>query len=290
MTSPPFRESLKTVQGASLLALYAFTAMAVIGYGVYGRHPELIPQTEFGLRVFSVSFPMFARLHIVIAALVMAAVLLKSLGWRWVLPFVAVYSLSFAAEHIGTGYGVPFGGYEYTGLLGPKLGGRVPFLIPISWFLMAIPSWVIARHAFDGRRMAVGRITLGALWLTIWDLALDPAMSFLTPYWMWEETGSYYGMPAVNLLGWLVTGLALMGVIEAFSRRVAWETLNLRWMVGYYLAMVAMPLGMLVAAGLWLGVLVTGLAVAAGGAATIRLAAGRTAGLSPSTTLGEVGA
>ena len=103
-------------------------------------------------------------------------------------------------------------------------------------------------------------------------------MSFLTPYWMWEDPGSYYGMPLINLLGWYVTGVALMAAIEGFSSRVRWVDLDTRWMAAYYGAMLAMPLGMLIAAGLWLGVVVTLVAVASASWLTARLGGRETAG------------
>lgn len=242
---------------AALVTLFGFTAMSVLGYGIYGLHPERIPATDFALKLFSTSFELFARVHIVLAALVLAVVLFRRLGVRWLLPLALVSLLAFFAEHIGTGYGIPFGGYEYTGLLGLKVGGRVPLLIPISWFLMALPSWIIARSALDTRSSAARRIALASVWLVVWDLALDPAMSFLVPYWRWEEAGSYYGMPLINLAGWYATGVALMAVIEAFASRSHWDALDVRWMAAYYGAMIALPLGMLAVAGAWLAVMVT---------------------------------
>jgi putative membrane protein len=148
-------------------------------------------------------------------------------------------------------------------LLGLKIGGRVPALIPVSWFLMALPAWVLARAALRRNEARAARIAVAALWLVAWDLALDPAMSFLTPYWVWAESGPYYGMPWVNLLGWYVTGLALMAVIEAFAANAAWDRLSPRWMGAYYAAILLMPLGMVAVAGAWLAVLTTVAAVGA---------------------------
>ncbi len=248
---------------AVLGAFLAFTAVAVVGYGTYGLHPELLPQSERSLAFFTVSFELFARAHIVVAALALGWMLVGSVGLRWLIPFAAVYALSFTAEHVGTGHGIPFGGYAYTGLLGPKLGGRVPALIPVSWFLMALPSWVLARRGFREARWSVGRVVLGATWLTAWDLALDPAMSFLTPYWSWAEAGPYYGMPLVNLAGWFLTGLVLLSVLETLSGWARLDALDSEWMLRYYGVMLLMPLGMLAAAGLWLGVTISAGAVVA---------------------------
>ena len=151
---------------------------------------------------------------------------------------------SAAGEFVGTGYGIPFGGYEYTHLLGYKLGGRVPAVIPISWFLMALPSWVLAREMFPGKERWAARAVLGAYLLTAWDLALDPAMSFLTPYWRWEESGPFYGMPWVNLAGWMGTGVVLMVTMEILGARRWASRLSTPWMTAYYAVVLLMPLGM----------------------------------------------
>jgi uncharacterized membrane protein len=179
-------------------------------------------------------------------------VLSSRLGARWLPGLAGVYLLSLMSEHVGTGYGIPFGGYEYTGLLGSRVGPRVPALIPLSWFLMAMPSWVLARAAARGRRLAA--IPVGALGLVLWDLALDPAMSSLTAYWRWEGTGPYYGMPWLNLLGWFVTGLGLMGVLAASDTRIGFDRLPVSWMAVFYGTVLALPLGMLAASGAWIAV------------------------------------
>ncbi|MGD8601787.1 MAG: carotenoid biosynthesis protein [Gemmatimonadota bacterium] len=247
----------KSAMGRSYLWVYAFTLPALLGYWTYGLHPERLAGSELALRIYPFTFPWFARLHIIFGAAVLFAALFKVLRTSWLPVFASVALLSFMAEHIGTGYGVPFGGYGYTGLLGLKVGGRVPALIPVSWFLMALPAWLMARTAFPEGRLR--RVLLGASWLVAWDLALDPAMSFLTSYWRWAEPGTYYGMPWVNLFGWLTTGLVLMAAIEMAATRVALGRVGSRWAAGYFFAILAMPVGMLIAAGVW-GAVATSLA------------------------------
>jgi len=261
----------------ALAALWTFTACAVAGYGWFGLNPGRLPETGFALRLYNVSFQFFAQLQILLALAVLAWPLLGRIGIRIAAPFAAIYLISFFSEHMGTGYGIPFGGYAYTGLLGARLGPRVPMLIPVSWFLMAVPAWILARHALgrDGGRIA--RVVVGSAWLVVWDLALDPAMSFLTPYWRWLETGPYYGMPWMNLAGWFATGVVLMTVLEWSAPRVGLDRLSFPWMVGYFGAMLLMPIGMLVAAGEWLGVGVTAVAAAllwSGSLAWARVGAG----------------
>ncbi len=240
-----------------LAVLLGFTLLAVGGYSVFALHPERIPQDAFSLAFFRISFQFFAQLHILLAFVALAVVLVGRLGGRWLPALLAVYVLSFTAEHVGTGYGIPFGGYGYTGLLGYKLGGRVPVLIPLSWFLMALPAWVMTRAALPQAGSWLARVLVAPVWLVAWDLALDPAMSYLTAYWRWEESGPYYGMPWLNLLGWYVTGLALMAALEALADRTGFHQLPVRWMIAYYVVVALLPIGMLVGSGSWTGVLVT---------------------------------
>ncbi|MDH5198412.1 MAG: carotenoid biosynthesis protein, partial [Gemmatimonadota bacterium] len=187
---------------------------------------------------------------------VLAAVLIRHTGVRWVPAFAAVYVLSFLSEFFGTGYGIPFGGYAYTALLGGKWFGQVPYVIPLSWFAMAIPSFALAR-AFGVAGTPVRRLLVASAILVAWDLALDPAMSHLTPYWVWSDSGPYYGMPWLNLLGWYVTGLVLMGALTLLRADRWIDRLDLRWLGAYYGVNILMPVGMMAAAGMWLGVLVT---------------------------------
>lgn len=249
----PVERPVSRAERMALAALFAFTAVAVAGYGVFGLHPEWLPTNSWATRFYSVSFPFFARLHIGITTVVLGFALWRRGGWRWIGAFASVGTVAFLAEHIGTGYGVPFSGYSYTGLLGPRVGGRVPWLIPISWFVMAAPSYVIARHLLPGGSHTLRRMGLATALLVTWDLALDPAMSFLTPYWLWETPGAFYGMPWVNLLGWAATGFVIMAVLEAWDRAgPAWRLrLSPGWAAAFYLAVLLMPLGMVTAAGLW---------------------------------------
>lgn len=246
---------------SGLVVLVAFTLAALAGYGLFALRPQNLVGVPYAAEFFAISFRFFAQLHILLCFAALATVLVTRTGFRWLPALAAVYVLSFTSEHMGTGYGIPFGGYSYTTLLGIRVGPRVPALIPLSWFLMALPSWVIARAAFPGSRAA--RVTLAAFGLVLWDLALDPAMSSLTTYWRWEETGPYYGMPWMNLVGWYVTGLALMAAIEFLARSGALDGLPVKWMMAYWGVVLLMPLGMLSAAGSWLGVVTTVVAVAA---------------------------
>lgn len=124
----------------------------------------------------------------------------------------------FAVEAIGVATGFPFGTYDYSGELGPKLLD-VPLIIPLAWTWMAWPAWVAATYVTN--RPAV-RIALAALGLAAWDLFLDPQM-VAEGYWRWHSpTPALPGVPGIpigNYLGWLGFALVLMLALTAAGGR-----------------------------------------------------------------------
>ncbi len=127
-----------------------------------------------------------------------------------------------ASELIGTtgilevgGVALPFGAYRYTDMLGPKILGHVPYLIPPSWFALSILSLDLAGRVASGR---TGRILLGTAFMVLWDVALDPAMStgtVLSPvFWTYPGGGIFYGMPLTNWVGWTLVTLVIMSGYE----------------------------------------------------------------------------
>lgn len=244
-----------TLARVGLWALFTVAAASVAGFGIFRAWPHLLASPQ-AMAFYPKAFTLFPRVQIALAFVVLALVLWTHARWRWVAPFIAVYVVSLASELLGTTIGVPFGPYEYTHLLGAKWFDHVPLLIPLSWFTMALPSYALAARAGD-RPGTMRRVVIASLFLLAWDLALDPAMSGATTYWVWGSEGAYYGMPATNLLGWFVTGVALMAVF-ALLRADEWiDRLPRRWIAAYYAANLALPVGMAMAAGMWLAVLAT---------------------------------
>lgn len=237
-----------------LIAFYAFVVAAVSGFATFGLHPELLARTPGAASAYGIIYRYVGSLQVWLAFAVLAIPLVRVARTRWLLAFAAAYLVGFASEFVGTGYGIPFGGYGYTALLGPKILERVPVVIPLSWFAMGAATFALAGCI---TRRPVARIGLGTAFMVTWDLALDPAMSFLTPYWVWADTGPYYGMPWLNLAGWAFTAALIMTVLSGLKAADWLDQLSPRWVAGYYGANLLMPLGMLAAAGLWVGVIVT---------------------------------
>ena len=40
--------------------------------------------------------------------------------------------------------------------------------------------------------------------LVMWDMSIDPASSTVKHEWIWQEGGSYFGVPFSNFLGWFL--------------------------------------------------------------------------------------
>ena len=237
-------------EGGLLWLLILFSGAAVAGFATFGQNPALLSAVPWALSFYGPSYTVFSLGQILLAGGVLSVVLALRAPPRWVLAFGASYVVSLASELAGTNVGFPFGHYSYGGGLGPKWFEDVPWVIPLSWFMMAVPSYYLAgRVAGAGRRWL--RVGLGALILTAWDVPLDPAMSYATSYWIWESSGPFYGMPWVNLGGWLLTSVAIMAILEAMEGRTWIDGLPGSWLAVFYASNVLLAVGIAAGAGLW---------------------------------------
>jgi putative membrane protein len=155
---------------------------------------------------FTLVFVVFALAHCV-----------STEGWRRTAQFFAVSAVvSYLLEETGVRTGLVYGVYHYSDQLGAKLG-HVPVLIPLAWFMMIYPSWAVARTLF--RRSNMGSLTgliaqaLVAAWvMTAWDVVMDPGMA-ASGAWVWEQGGSYFGVPFRNYFGWILTTFLVYWIV-----------------------------------------------------------------------------
>ena len=225
----------------------AIVVASLLGYGIFTARPDLLIQVDPQAKFFIWAFHGFAVGNMLFGGLAVVADALWTDRRKALWAFVAVYVVSLASELMGTTYGIPFGAYSYTSLLGVKWFERVPLLIPLSWFTMSWACWVIARL----RARGASAVLLGASLLVAWDLLLDPAMSKVTSYWIWGETGSYYGMPWSNLFGWAITGVILFIILQRVARQ---PTTSHAFAVWVYFINVGLPLGFCVLNRYWIAV------------------------------------
>jgi uncharacterized membrane protein len=219
--------NLQQRKNAFLLGL-AITFLALFIYSSIIRplleplFPEL-PRIPGGIGIKTLFLMLFSIFH---ASYV--------LGWRHTLLFFGItVAVSWSYEHVGVETGLIYGAYHYTDALGLKLG-HVPIIIPIAWFMMIYPSYIIANLIGSGRQMMMrdknnNRITLvqilwlsflSAVMMTAWDLVVDPYLSGPTERaWIWEDGGQYFGVPLHNFGGWLLTTFTIYFIFRLLSER-----------------------------------------------------------------------
>lgn len=147
-----------------------------------------------------------------------------SRGAAWAAGFVVI-SLAFGwgVEFLGLETSFPFGTYAYAESLGASLAG-VPLVIPMAWSMMAYPCLLAAQRLST---TSLGTALVGGWLLAAWDLFLDPQMVG-EGYWTWIDTGwplpGIPGIPLQNYLGWLLSAIVLMFVLDRLPRKVASDT------------------------------------------------------------------
>lgn len=146
-------------------------------------------------------------------------------GWLRALRLLAlVFAVSLLFESVGVATGLVYGPYHYTNKLGPLFLGLVPYLIPVAWFMMSYPSFVIADRLIppDWKRWQriLSVAVVGGLAMTAWDLVMDPFM-VASGNWVWEVNGAYHGIPLQNFLGWWVTVFTTFVLYQLISGKAA---------------------------------------------------------------------
>lgn len=125
------------------------------------------------------------------------------------LLITTIFSLLVEALDVATGW--PFGGIQFSNLLGPKILG-VPLFVIVGWTMMAHPILVLARQISKH-----WIFFFGGLGLASWDLFLDPVMVKFG-FWEWSPFTKSVplepSIPLSNTLGWLLSGMALMALLH----------------------------------------------------------------------------
>ena len=164
--------------------------------------------------------PAVSAVFVVILALPSYVGLWQWLGTRRALGILLVFSvLPLLVEGLAVATGFPYGSFSYAGTLGEPLFGLVPWTVSFAYLPMLLGAVTLASQlaGTDWRRF----IPASALLVVAIDLVIDPA-AVHAGFWIWDAPGLYYGIPAVNFLGWAVTGtiyaaLFFLAVRERFG-------------------------------------------------------------------------
>ena len=236
------------------IALIVFSTIALTTF-LAGPPPAWLSE-EPNATALRLGWTFSGPTYVVLGALAALAHATGRLGAVRALGIFVVGSLiSLGSELLGTSTGLPFGPYSYTPLLGYRIGGLVPFPIPISWFYMIYGSLAICARLLPAADDQWGKLRwslLAGAVLTAWDVSMDPAM-VKTSHWVWHTEGFFYGMPFSNWIGWYLTGTVIARVMleivppTMFATRVGPTTLPI-WL---YLTNGIMPVALCIRDGMW---------------------------------------
>lgn len=133
------------------------------------------------------------------------------------LGLLTVYS--YAIEYIGTTTGVPYGEFAYGVDLGPMLLGQVPLGLPVFFFPLVVNAYLLCLLLLGSRADRTGTRLASVIGVVLlMDLVLDPGAVALG-FWTYASGGAYYGVPASNYAGWVLSAtVAVVTLDQAFDR------------------------------------------------------------------------
>ncbi|MEH1911209.1 MAG: gamma-carotene 1'-hydroxylase CruF [Nostoc sp.] len=256
---------LVIVERVCLIGHIVSKAFGLVGMLLVIPNAEIILNlSQVGETAMQLSMAGGGVVDIILGTIAVSIYAYRTLGLgTWLAFMLPAVFISLGSELLGTSTGFPFGDYSYLSGLGYKIGGLVPFTIPLSWFYVGLSSYLIARTGLKvaqkpswGRHIAA--IAVGALLFTCWDFALEPAMSQSSlPFWYWEQPGAFFGTPYQNYAGWFGTSALFMSVAGLLWRNtsIKLERSQLNLPLVVYLTNFAFAAGLSLASGFSIPVL-----------------------------------
>jgi uncharacterized membrane protein len=133
------------------------------------------------------------------------------------LASVVIACIGSVIHSIGMRTGMPFGPFVYTREAGPQIFNTLSWSVPFIWVIAILNSRGVARLILRPWR----KLRVYGFWLIglttaltlLLDLGLEPFATQTRHYWLWLPTKlpiNWYGAPASNFLGWLVSTLLIL--------------------------------------------------------------------------------
>lgn len=132
---------------------------------------------------------------------------------RLILFVVGVFG--FFAEVLGESTGFPFGDYAYTDKLGPAVFD-VPLALACAWIVVTVFTVNLLQRLGLRRKWwpLAGPVTM-----VLVDLLLEPIATGPMNAWTWNADGAYYGVPAMNFVGWFLVSLPIFSLLALAGYR-----------------------------------------------------------------------
>lgn len=152
----------------------------------------------------------FSLVFLVFSACLVYYGLIKNLNKKSLFSILLLSLLALIIEYGALISGFPYGDFRYTSLAGPKMFGVLPISVAFAW-----PPLVVGSYVLFSDLSGVKRFLYSVLFLVALDLVIDPA-AVEFGLWNWASGGLYYGIPAQNYFGWLVSGTVGVGILDRF--------------------------------------------------------------------------
>jgi putative membrane protein len=157
--------------------------------------------------------PALILLGTLVMRLPLVAGLLPLVTWRLGACLAALTAYAYAIEFVGVTTGWPYGDFQYAIDLGPMIAG-VPLGLPVFFLPLVVNAYLLTTLLGGAIGSGRGGRVAGALVAVVGiDLVLDPAAVALG-FWTYLDGGVYYGVPASNFLGWLLSGTIAVVALE----------------------------------------------------------------------------
>ena len=144
---------------------------------------------------------------------------LPLLDRRGTLGVLGLTAYAYGIELIGVQTGLPYGEFGYLIDLGPMLFGSVPLGLPVFFLPLVLNSYLLVILLLGPRARSTGLRLGGTLGMVLaMDLVLDPGAVGLG-FWAYADGGTYYGVPPMNFLGWVLSGGISVWVFDTILTR-----------------------------------------------------------------------
>ena len=158
--------------------------------------------------------PPLILLGTVVMAAPMLVGVLPTVGRRALAGIGLLTAYTYLIEYLGVTTGWPYGAFEYGISLGPMLSG-VPAALPVFFIPLVLNAYLLCLLLLGGRagsRLARLAVVIPAV--VTMDVVLDPAAVSLG-FWSFDGGGVFYGVPLSNYVGWVVSAVVAVGVLDA---------------------------------------------------------------------------
>ncbi|WP_435346299.1 bisanhydrobacterioruberin hydratase [Haloarchaeobius sp. HRN-SO-5] len=174
---------------------------------------------------------LFIMFGVVVMRLPLVAGLLPLVGRRAAASLGVLTLYAYGIELLGVRTGWPYGEFHYEISLGPMLYGEVPVGLPVFFFPLVLNAYLLTLLLLGTRaRSRAVRLPATIAAVVAIDLVLDPG-AVAVNFWEFaahpDGVGGYYGVPASNYLGWMLSATVAVALFDvAFAREALLDRLD----------------------------------------------------------------